>query len=99
MPVTLGMPCHAPFAGHDASASARSPSKEPGRCTPGPWSGSRLALAPYDTGRQYLNFTEASTDPARFYRPDVFHRLRAVKAAYDPDNLFRANHPIPLASS
>ena len=57
------------------------------------------ALAPYDTGRQYLNFTEASTDPARFYRPDVFHRLRAVKAAYDPDNLFRANHPIPLASS
>lgn len=57
------------------------------------------ALAPYDTGRQYLNFTEASTDPARFYRPDVFHRLRAVKAAYDPDNLFRANHSIPLASS
>jgi hypothetical protein len=55
------------------------------------------ALAPYDTGRQYLNFTEASTDPARFYRPDVFHRLRAVKAAYDPDDLFRANHPIPLA--
>ena len=46
-----------------------------------------------------VNFTEASTDPARFYRPDVFHRLRAVKAAYDPDNLFRANHPIPLASS
>ena len=55
------------------------------------------ALAPYDTGRQYLNFTEASTDPARFYRPDVFHRLRAVKAAYDPDDLFRANHPIPPA--
>jgi hypothetical protein len=40
-----------------------------------------------------------STDPARFYRPDVFHRLRAVKAAYDPDDLFRANHPIPPASS
>jgi hypothetical protein len=39
----------------------------------------------------------ASSDPARFYRPDVFHRLRAVKAAYDPDDLFRANHPIPPA--
>jgi hypothetical protein len=57
------------------------------------------ALAPYDTGREYLNFAEGSTDPARFYRPDVFHRLRAVKAAYDPENLFRANHPIPPASS
>ena len=61
----------------------------------GPGSGS--ALAPYDTGCQYLNFTEASTDPARFYRPDVFHRLRAVKAAYDQDDLFRASHPIPPA--
>ena len=53
------------------------------------------ALAPYDTGREYLNFTEEPTDPARFYRPDAYHRLREVKAAYDPDNMFRANHPIP----
>jgi len=53
------------------------------------------ALAPYDTGRRYLNFTEETTDPARFYRPDAFHRLQEVKAAYDPDNMFRANHPIP----
>jgi hypothetical protein len=29
------------------------------------------ALAPYDTGRQYLNFTEAQTDPARFFTPDA----------------------------
>ena len=27
----------------------------------------RGALAPADTGRQYLNFTEEGTDPARFY--------------------------------
>jgi FAD/FMN-containing dehydrogenase len=53
------------------------------------------AFAPYDTGREYLNFTEEHTDPARFYRPDAYHRLREVKAAYDPDNMFRANHPIP----
>jgi UDP-N-acetylenolpyruvoylglucosamine reductase len=55
------------------------------------------ALAPYDAGRQYLNFTETSTDAGRFFRPDVHHRLRSVKAAYDPDRLFRANHPITPA--
>jgi len=53
------------------------------------------ALAPYATGRQYLNFVERPTDPARFYTPDTYRRLRAVKAHYDPQQLFRANHPIP----
>jgi FAD/FMN-containing dehydrogenase len=55
------------------------------------------ALAPYDNGRQYLNFTEKHTDPARFYEPDVFQRLRAVKRRVDPNELFRANHPIAPA--
>jgi len=58
----------------------------------------REALAPYDTGRQYLNFVEdAGTDAAAFYRADAYRRLRAVKAAVDPGNVFRANHPIPAA--
>ena len=48
------------------------------------------ALAPYDEGRQYLNFTEAQTDPARFYRPEAYERLRAVKQRVDPDEVFRA---------
>jgi FAD/FMN-containing dehydrogenase len=52
------------------------------------------ALAPYDSGRRYLNLTEAPTDPACFYTPEVYARLRAVKQAVDPDELFRANHPI-----
>ena len=56
------------------------------------------ALAPYDNGRQYLNFTEASTDPGRFYAPGVLERLRAVKARVDPNDVFRANHPIAPAS-
>jgi FAD/FMN-containing dehydrogenase len=57
------------------------------------------AFAPYDTGRQYLNFTEEETDPARFYRPEAYARLQAVKADVDPDDLFRANHPIRGQSS
>jgi FAD/FMN-containing dehydrogenase len=52
------------------------------------------AFAPYDNGRQYLNFTEEHTDPARFYTPHAYRRLREVKRAYDPENLIRANHPI-----
>jgi hypothetical protein len=52
------------------------------------------ALAPYENGRQYLNFTEEHTDPARFYTPHTYRKLRQVKRAYDPDNLIRANHPI-----
>jgi len=55
------------------------------------------AFAPYEEGRQYLNFTESHTDPARFYAPTVYRRLREVKAAYDPTDLFRSNHPIPPA--
>ena len=52
------------------------------------------ALAPYDTGRRYLNFTEEPTDAGRFFTPGAYERLRAVKAAYDPGDLFRANHAI-----
>jgi hypothetical protein len=54
----------------------------------------RAGLGPWDTGRQYLNFTEEPTDVGTFYRPDAYRRLKAVKAAVDPDGVFRANHPI-----
>jgi UDP-N-acetylenolpyruvoylglucosamine reductase len=52
------------------------------------------ALAPYDTGREYLNFVGEKTDPARFYTPGAYERLGAVKADVDPQDVFRANHPI-----
>ena len=37
------------------------------------------AFAPYNSGRRYLNLTEAQTDAACFYPPEVYARLRAVK--------------------
>jgi hypothetical protein len=40
---------------------------------------------------------EQPTDPARFYTPEAYRRLREVKESYDTGNLFRANHPIPPA--
>ncbi len=55
------------------------------------------AMAPWAARQMYLNFAETSRDPASFWNPQVYHRLRRVKTAVDPHNLIRANHPIPPA--
>jgi hypothetical protein len=52
------------------------------------------ALAPWDSGRRYLNFADRPTDPAAFFDAETHARLRAVKAAVDPGDLFRSNHPV-----
>ena len=39
------------------------------------------ALEPVDTGRRYLNFTEETTDPARFFEPAALAPAAHVKAA------------------
>jgi FAD/FMN-containing dehydrogenase len=55
----------------------------------------RAALAPWDTGRAYLNLVEEKTDVAALFASDATHdRLREIKARYDPGNVFRANHEI-----
>ncbi|MFL5895238.1 MAG: FAD-binding protein [Thermoleophilaceae bacterium] len=55
------------------------------------------ALRPWDAGREYLNFAERTTDVARLWRPEVHARLRDVKADYDPEDMFRSNHPVAPA--
>ena len=55
------------------------------------------ALAPHATGGSFRNFL---ADPARTetaYAAADWAALRAVKAAYDPDELFRVGHRIPPA--
>jgi FAD/FMN-containing dehydrogenase len=56
------------------------------------------ALAPWDSGSDYLNFSERPRDGRRFYRAETYHRLRAIKTQRDPGHLFRSNHPIPPAT-
>ena len=50
-------------------------------------------LAPHDAGR-YANFTEERVSADRFFGTKTHARLRAVKAQYDPENVFRANYAI-----
>ena len=55
------------------------------------------AIAPWDIGAAYLNFTEESVDPAKFYDAGAYARLRRVKAEVDPEGRFRGNHDIKAA--
>ena len=52
-------------------------------------------LAPWDSGRRYLNFAESPMDVETIYPPESYRRLCELKARYDPGHLFRANHPLP----
>jgi hypothetical protein len=57
------------------------------------------ALTPWDSGVKYANFIDIPMDTRMCYPPDTFDRLQEVKARYDPDDVFRANHPVPCAAA
>ena len=51
------------------------------------------ALAGHDAGR-LLNFVEQPYDTSGAFTAEVLQRLREVRAAYDPDGVMHANHPV-----
>jgi FAD/FMN-containing dehydrogenase len=57
------------------------------------------ALEPWDSGVTYANFTDVPIDTRMCYPPETFDRLQEVKARYDRNELFRANHQIPSAAA
>jgi FAD/FMN-containing dehydrogenase len=57
----------------------------------------QVAMAPWAAEKRYLNFTERPVHAGDLFADDAYRRLQLVKAAYDPDDVFRANHPIPPA--
>jgi len=57
----------------------------------------REALRPYRVG-DYPNFVEEPADAGGFFDDATWARLRAVKALYDPEDMFRANHRIAPAA-
>jgi FAD/FMN-containing dehydrogenase len=57
------------------------------------------SMKPWTTGRVYLNFIgdEGAGRVEAAFGPEKFARLRALKATWDPTNLFRHNQNIPPA--
>jgi FAD/FMN-containing dehydrogenase len=62
---------------------------------PGPHEGLDALDAAVRRVGEYPNFVEHPADAARFFDAETWARLRRVKAAYDPQDLFKANHHIP----
>jgi FAD/FMN-containing dehydrogenase len=58
------------------------------------------AMKPWTTGRAYLNFIgdEGLGRVEAAYGPERYARLQAIKAVWDPTNLFRHNQNIPPAT-
>jgi FAD/FMN-containing dehydrogenase len=50
-------------------------------------------------GGSFLNFLGDTRRTAAAYTPENHRRLRLVKAAYDPENVFRVGHNIPPAAA
>ena len=53
-------------------------------------------MSPWAARQMYLNLADTRRDPATFWTPQAYDRLRHIKAAVDPGNLIRSNHPVPL---
>jgi hypothetical protein len=54
-----------------------------------------LAFTPWSSGSAYLNFADGgAVDPKVGYGEDAWLRLQELRAQYDPDGVFIANHPI-----
>jgi hypothetical protein len=56
----------------------------------------QAALASWDAGRDYLNFTERRERGERLFGGTTYRRLQTVKGKVDPADVFRSNHPVRL---
>ena len=57
-------------------------------------SGTAAPITASATGGSFLNFLHDTTRTHTAFTPENLHRLRQVKTAYDPGNLFHRNHNI-----
>jgi FAD/FMN-containing dehydrogenase len=74
-----------PVGGRDTRFSAIADSADPALAE---------TLRPHATGGKFLNFLADTTATERAYAPRDLPRLRAIRAAYDPDDVFRLGHAV-----
>ena len=60
--------------------------------------GTMVRLVESGVDVRYVAFSIATKSLPEGYAPDTLARLRAVKLAWDPDNVFDANHNIAPAA-
>ena len=51
-------------------------------------------IAPWDSGRRYLNFAESKMDPRSIFPAEGYDRLLAARRRYDPTCVFVPNHAV-----
>jgi hypothetical protein len=58
----------------------------------------KATLSPWAADRGYFNFADRPQDGEGLFPSDAYRRLAEIRADVDPDELFRATHPIRPAS-
>ena len=53
------------------------------------------SLQPWSTGGSYLNLAENATDTRTGFDESAWLQLKGIRSAYDPEDLFVANHRVP----
>lgn len=57
----------------------------------------KRTFTPYAARHMYLNFAETNRPANTFWSEHAYRRLQRIKAAVDPNDVIRANHPIAPA--
>ncbi len=81
-------------AGFALFAAGMAPTPEAAEATERQVGALKAALAPWASARGYFNFADVPADGKSFYSAETYRGLQWVKAAYDPEELFRATHAI-----
>ena len=58
----------------------------------------RKALEPWEAPHTYMNFADTRGHAKTLFSEQAYHRLRRVKAKYDPAGVIRSNHPLQPTS-
>jgi FAD/FMN-containing dehydrogenase len=66
--------------------------------TPGRHAAVLAAMRPYVSGAAYVNYCDLDlTDYPNAYWGQNLPRLKQIKSAFDPDNIFKHAQSVPLA--